>query len=145
MTMKRTITLESLKKILFEDAQDWVYIDGIEVTQGNRFGFNKRWKSWFFNTPQEALRFAKNMQDKHDGSSVDVIRHSFERMKMHTKDPDGSWEEAIETIKGFMAAKTVTLDLGDVGSIEVPADMDIERLQTKVLDFIRGEVSKAAE
>ena len=65
--MKRTITLESLKKILFENAQDWVYIDGIEITPTNSFGLNKRWKTWFFNSPQEALRFAKNMQDKHDG------------------------------------------------------------------------------
>ena len=138
--MKRTITLESLKEVLFENSLDWVYIDGVEVTPTNRFGMNKRWKTWFFNSPQEALRFAKNMRDKHDGSSVDVIRHSFDRSKMHTKDPDGSWEEAIDTINGFMKAKTVTMDLGDLGSIEVPADVDIDRLQTKVLEFIRGEI-----
>ena len=93
-------------------------------------------------SPQEALRFCKNMQDKADGSSVDVIRHRFERLKMHTKDPDASWKEAIKTIQGFSGAKVVTMDLGDLGEMQVPGDMDIERLQTKILDFIRSEVEK---
>ena len=140
--MKRTITLEQLKRLVFESSLDQVYIDGIEVTAPNRFGLNKRWKTWFFNTPQEALRFAKNMQDKKDGSSVDVIRHAFDRLKMHTKDPDESWKEAIETIRDFTRAATITIDLGDLGSVEVPGEMDVERLQNKVMDFIRGEIEK---
>ena len=128
------------KGVVSENAQDWVYIDGVEVTAPNHFGMNKRWKTWFFHTPQEALRFAKNMQDKHDGSSVDVIRHAFDKLRIHTKDPDESWEETIDTINGFMAAKTIMLDLGDLGSIEVPGETDIERLQNKILAFIRNEV-----
>ena len=82
------------------------------------------------------------MQDKKDGSSVDVIRHEFNRLKMHTKDPDESWKEAIETIRDFTRAATITIDLGDLGSIEVPGEMDVERLQNKVMDFIRGEIEK---
>ena len=140
--MKRTITLESLKKILFENAQDWVYIDGIEITPTNSFGLNKRWKTWFFNSPQEALRFAKNMQDKHDGSSVETIRHSFDRHAIRTKDPDESWKQAIDILHDFTAAKTITINLGDLGTIEVPGDMDIERLQTRVFQYIRNEVER---
>lgn len=119
---------------------DQVYVDGLEVTAPNRFGLNKRWKTWFFHSPQEALRFCKNMKDKADGSSVDVIRHAFDRLKMHSKDPDESWKEAIQTIQSFASAKVVTMDLGDLGEIQIPGDMDVERLQNKVLDFIRSEV-----
>lgn len=131
------------RTVLSEDSQDWVYIDGIETTTPNRFGLNKKWKTWFFHTPQEALRFCKNMQDKRDGSSVDVIRHAFDRLKMHTKDSQASWEEAIELIRGFTRSATITIDLGDLGSIEVPGDMDVERFQTKILNFIHDEVERA--
>ena len=55
---------------------------------------------------------------------------------------DESWKQAIDILHDFTAAKTITINLGDLGTIEVPGDMDIERLQTRVFQYIRNEVER---
>lgn len=140
--MKRTLTFEELKALVLESELDWVYIDGVDVVgPPGQFG-SKRYKQWFFSSPQEALQFAKDRRDAHDGSSAETIRHAFSRIPIRTKDPDESWRTAIDEIRKFTLAKTIQLDLGDLGKFDIPTKMNMAALKARIKDFITREVEK---